>query len=43
MQMREPDLLKLDAVCRGQGVTLLVVRSFGLMGLLRVSESFLPG
>jgi len=36
-QMREPDLLKLDALCRQNGVALLIVRSYGLMGYLRIS------
>lgn len=35
-QMREAELLKLDEICRPAGVTLVAVRSYGLMGLLRV-------
>lgn len=36
-QMRETDLLKLDAICRASRVQLLVVRSYGLVGYLRAS------
>ncbi len=35
--MREGELLKLDAMCRSSGVKLLIVRSYGLVGYLRVS------
>lgn len=35
--MRESDLLKLEAICRAAGVTLLVVRSYGLVGTMRAS------
>ncbi len=34
--MREPEVLKLDALCREFNVILLVVRSYGLAGVLRV-------
>lgn len=36
-QMREQQLLELDALCRSKGVKLLIVRSYGLMGYMRVS------
>lgn len=38
LQMREQQLLELDALCRSKGVKLLVVRSYGLMGYMRVSK-----
>lgn len=38
LQMPEQQLLKLDEVCRSKGVKLLVVRSYGLMGYMRVSR-----
>lgn len=34
--MREPDLIKLDEICRAKGVKLLVARSYGLAGYMRV-------
>jgi hypothetical protein len=34
--MREPDLIALDQLCRGWGVKLIAVRSYGLVGRLRV-------
>jgi len=34
--MREQDVLKLEAICRDMKVTLVIVRSYGLMGMLRV-------
>lgn len=37
-QMREPHLVKLDAICRAHGVILVVARSYGLAGYLRVSK-----
>lgn len=36
-QMPEQQLLQLDELCRAKGVKLLVVRSYGLMGYMRVS------
>ncbi|KAF5837956.1 hypothetical protein DUNSADRAFT_3617 [Dunaliella salina] len=36
-QMREQELVKLDEICREQKITLVAVRSYGLMGLLRPS------
>jgi len=33
--MRESDLLRLEAVCRAAGATLLAVRSYGLVGTMR--------
>ncbi|GMH45533.1 hypothetical protein BSKO_13490 [Bryopsis sp. KO-2023] len=36
-QIMEPSLVKLDVICRGFGVPLLAVRSYGLAGYLRVS------
>lgn len=36
-QMREQQLLELDALCRSKGIKLLIVRSYGLMGYMRVS------
>ncbi|KAH7424562.1 hypothetical protein KP509_11G013600 [Ceratopteris richardii] len=36
-QMKEQSLLMLDAICRKQGVMLLIARSFGLTGLIRIS------
>jgi hypothetical protein len=35
--MREQQLLELDALCRSKGIKLLIVRSYGLMGYMRVS------
>ena len=35
--MREQDLVKLEAICREQGKKLVAVRSYGLVGSLRVS------
>ena len=35
--MREQDLLRLDEVCRKYKVPLLIARSYGLVGYLRVS------
>ncbi|KAH7424566.1 hypothetical protein KP509_11G013600 [Ceratopteris richardii] len=35
--MKEQSLLMLDAICRKQGVMLLIARSFGLTGLIRIS------
>lgn len=37
LQMREPDLLKLEAICCSQRIKLLVARSYGLIGLMRAS------
>ena len=37
LQMREPALVRLDEVCREHGVKLLIARSYGLVGCLRVS------
>ena len=37
MQLREATLLKLDGICRTEGVKLLAVRSYGLVATLRVS------
>ena len=37
MQMREQDLMRLDEVCRKYQVPLLIARSYGLVGYLRVS------
>jgi hypothetical protein len=39
VQMFEPHLLALEALCRSKGVKLLAVRSFGLMGYMRVSRA----
>lgn len=36
--MREQQLLELDVLCRSRGITLLIVRSYGLMGYMRVSH-----
>mmetsp|Transcript_21156 Transcript_21156/g.58704 ORF Transcript_21156/g.58704 Transcript_21156/m.58704 type:complete len:539 (-) Transcript_21156:37-1653(-) len=36
-QMREQDVAKLDALCREGGVKLLIARSYGLMGYIRIS------
>lgn len=36
VQMREQQLLKLDELCQSKGVKLLAVRSYGLMGYMRV-------
>ena len=36
LQMREQDLIRLDKVCRGYHVPLLIARSYGLVGYLRV-------
>lgn len=35
--MKEDSLLKLDAICRKRNVILLFARSYGLMGLIRIS------
>ncbi len=35
-QLIEPHLLSLEALCRAKGVKLLAVRSYGLMGYMRV-------
>lgn len=35
--MREQQLVELDALCRSKGIKLLIVRSYGLMGYMRVS------
>jgi hypothetical protein len=37
LQMPEQQLLQLDELCRAKGVKLLVVRSYGLLGYMRVS------
>jgi hypothetical protein len=37
--MPEVQLLQLDELCRAKGVKLLVVRSYGLMGYMRVSAA----
>jgi hypothetical protein len=34
--MPEQQLLQLDELCRSKGVKLLVVRSYGLVGYMRV-------
>jgi hypothetical protein len=39
LQMREQQLLELDALCRFKGIKLLIVRSYGLMGYMRVSHA----
>ena len=36
-QMREAELLKLDGICRSNDIVLVVARSYGLVGYLRVS------
>eukprot|EP00897_Mesotaenium_endlicherianum_P006793 jgi/Mesen1/6141/ME000314S05147 len=36
-QMTEAALIKLDAICRQHGVQLLIARSYGLAGLVRIS------
>ena len=36
LQMMEQDLVKLEALCRGKGTQLVAVRSYGLIGSLRV-------
>ncbi len=41
MQMREQDLIRLDEVCRKYNVPLLIARSYGLVGYLRVSVAHL--
>lgn len=41
-QMPEGDAVALDRACRRLRVPLLAVRSYGLMGYLRVSHLFLP-
>lgn len=41
-QLREDSLLLLDATCREHGVPLLVARSYGLMGFVRVSVAVRP-
>jgi len=38
--MREEELVKLDEICREHKNTLVVARSYGLMGLVRVSLAF---
>lgn len=38
LQMREPELIKLDEICREHRVLLVAVRSYGLMGMLRVGR-----
>ncbi|CAK0763153.1 hypothetical protein CVIRNUC_003029 [Coccomyxa viridis] len=38
-QMREQDLMQLDAICRKGKVPLLIARSYGLVGYLRASLS----
>eukprot|EP00967_Tisochrysis_lutea_P107702 scaffold166355_cov18-Tisochrysis_lutea.AAC.1 len=35
VQMREQEMVKLDEICREQKITLVAVRSYGLVGLLR--------
>jgi hypothetical protein len=40
--MREPDLLKLEEVCRAANVRLMVVRAYGLFGTLRVNNPVSP-
>ena len=35
-QMREQQLQELDMLCRSRGIKLLIVRSYGLMGYMRV-------
>ena len=37
LQMREEQLLALDAVCREYGVALIMARSYGLVGHVRIS------
>ncbi len=39
--MREQDLIQLDEVCRKYKVPLLIARSYGLVGYLRVSVALL--
>ena len=36
VQMREEELLRLEAVTRSVGIPLLIARSYGLMGYVRV-------
>ena len=36
--MREQDAVKLDAICQACSAQLLLVRSYGLVGYLRVSD-----
>ena len=38
MQMREQDLMQLDTICRKCKVPLLIARSYGLVGYLRVGH-----
>ena len=38
MQMRETTAVKLDEICRELGVRLILVRSYGLVGSMRVSS-----
>jgi amyloid beta precursor protein binding protein 1 len=40
-QMQENSLLKLDEICRQQNVMLIIARSYGLAGLLRISVEVL--
>ena len=43
LQLRELDMLKLEEATRALGVALLLVRSFGLLGYLRVwASAYLP-
>ena len=39
VQMIEPAILKLEDICRRLGTKLLIVRSYGLIGSLRVSKA----
>lgn len=36
-QLKEPSILKLDKICRQANVMLVVARSYGLAGLVRIS------
>lgn len=38
LQLAEADAVKLDEICREHGLKLILIRSYGLVGYLRVSE-----
>lgn len=42
VQMTEGSLLKLDEICRQQNVKLIIARSYGLAGLVRISVAVHP-
>lgn len=43
VQLSETDAVSLDAICREYGVKLIVLRSYGLLGYLRVRGAYNNG